>query len=565
MDYSCTLKTRSPPAGAPQDHQDMIAHAPDQDACSSQGVGIGVQIYKEGLKASPNHVINSGTTEEEDELQIAKAEMGEVTKENERLKTMLQQIEKDYRSLQTRFFDVLKQESKKRTNSAIAHVEIDEDEPELVSLRLGRSPSHDEPKKDNDNSMSNNSPKTTSRDNEQQECLKEGLGGLGLDLKFDVSTKKADLEPSQNSSEGTKDMEEAGETWPPSKIPKTMRSNGDDNGDVSEQSQVKRARVSVRARCDTPTMNDGCQWRKYGQKIAKGNPCPRAYYRCTVAPACPVRKQVQRCAEDMSILITTYEGTHNHPLPVAATAMASTTSAAVSMLNAGSSSSPNTTPPPTDHLHGLQFNNTVPFTNDHINSRPRHLYSLSHSSSPAFPTITLDLTAPPHRLPPSFPFAPRLPSTSLSFSSSETNLLPTVWGNGYLGHTSVLPYNKTHTINGHLNPGKQSHEHVYQSSFSSSSSSSSSSQQSLTDTLTKAIASDPSFQSVIAAAIASMVGGGGETRGQNGNGCASSYLNRSSSSNSQTGSLMHVQPSFPFAISKNTSGSAGSDNRDQTN
>ncbi|XP_056176765.1 probable WRKY transcription factor 32 isoform X2 [Syzygium oleosum] len=77
----------------------------------------------------------------------------------------------------------------------------------------------------------------------------------------------------------------------------------------------KKPKFVVHAAGDVGISADGYRWRKYGQKMVKGNPYPRNYYRCTSA-GCPVRKQVETAIDNASAVTITYKGIHDHDKPV---------------------------------------------------------------------------------------------------------------------------------------------------------------------------------------------------------------------------------------------------------
>ncbi|KAL5729741.1 hypothetical protein ACHQM5_002645 [Ranunculus cassubicifolius] len=111
--------------------------------------------------------------------------------------------------------------------------------------------------------------------------------------------------------------------------PESKRRKKDTGGiDVTLMSKATREpRVVVQTLSEVDILDDGYRWRKYGQKVVKGNPNPRSYYKCTNA-GCPVRKHVERASHDPKAVITTYEGKHNHDVPASRTSAHDTAAAA---------------------------------------------------------------------------------------------------------------------------------------------------------------------------------------------------------------------------------------------
>uniref|UniRef100_A0A0E0L5U9 WRKY domain-containing protein n=1 Tax=Oryza punctata TaxID=4537 RepID=A0A0E0L5U9_ORYPU len=505
-----------PPATAANGH---AGASPDDLSLNKDDltINMGLLVGRRRNSGSEESIVDDGGFSSNDEehredkaaLAVTKAEIGRLSEENKRLKNMLSNVTTKYNSLQMQFVTLMQQRRSVLAAPIHQHELLDPEKKEQEGnqqhqhhqqqliprqfISLGSAslqPDVEAPHSGGGGDIcapSSSNPDTTvpammplphfDHHNHQIHGGRERCS----------SPAETDHHRHHQQEQQQQQQQQLLPSWlPTDKVPRFLPGKGPEP--VPEAATMRKARVSVRARSDAPMISDGCQWRKYGQKMAKGNPCPRAYYRCTMAAGCPVRKQVQRCAEDRTVLITTYEGNHNHPLPPAAMAMASTTAAAASMLLSGSMPSADGS-----LMAGSNFLARAVL--------PCSSTVATISASAPFPTVTLDLTqtATP---PASSTQPPRPEPAQLQAALAEAArpvALPQLFGQKLYDQSKLSAVQAVAGTKG-------------------------SDGGALADTVnaaTAAIASDPNFTAVLAAALTSYIGsssgsGGGGAGGSSG-------------------------------------------------
>ncbi|XP_020538275.1 probable WRKY transcription factor 47 isoform X2 [Jatropha curcas] len=399
---------------------------------SGINTGLNLLISSSGISETENG------NKSNNEMTRLQAELTRLHDENKKLKSMLDQITRSYKELQAQLLMAMRKQA--HGNRREQKGEMNGISGPIMSAQQFMDPRPSATLNVNDPSVSDDKAETAS-----------------VSPTNTTTEAMSQINPGKQASTTEDALDQTSQSWGSPKSPRLEQPKGEEQ--VNDHVPFRKARVSVRARSEAPLITDGCQWRKYGQKMAKGNPCPRAYYRCTMAVGCPVRKQVQRCAEDKTILTTTYEGNHNHPLPPAAAAMANTTSAAAAMLLSGSTMS----------KEGLSSSNSF------FPSLPYASTMATLSASAPFPTITLDLTQSPN------------PTPFLRTPPTTTFPLPLHGYPQLLGHPMYVSNNKLPAAA--IPPVQLGQRHA-----------------SMVETVTAAIASDPNFTAALAAAISTIIG-----------------------------------------------------------
>ncbi|KAI3449045.1 hypothetical protein Pfo_005710 [Paulownia fortunei] len=123
-------------------------------------------------------------------------------------------------------------------------------------------------------------------------------------LGFNHNELVAALDPKTVNDENCSgNTNEGGHSW--------WRNSSAEKSKVKVRRKLREPRFCFQTRSDVDVLDDGYKWRKYGQKVVKNSLHPRSYYRCTHSN-CRVKKRVERLSEDCRMVITTYEGRHNH-------------------------------------------------------------------------------------------------------------------------------------------------------------------------------------------------------------------------------------------------------------